>query len=125
VVGMVNMKQIFNEEFYQGLEGGILEGFGKLFPDNTRLFVYPELNSEGQLNNLDAVTVPENLRFLYQHLLDNGFIKAIESSDAALFKIYSRDVLKQLSRGLGDWQNALPDGVADEIIDKKLFGFRS
>lgn len=124
VVGMINMKQIFNEEFYQGLEGGILEGFGKLFPDNTRLFVYPELNNDGELSDLDAVTVPEKLRFLYQHLLENGFIKGIKSSDAALFKIYSREVLKQLSRGAGEWQNALPDGVANEIIDKKLFGFR-
>ena len=26
------------------VEGGILEGFGKLFPDNTRLLVYPELD---------------------------------------------------------------------------------
>ncbi|MDP5039576.1 MAG: TonB-dependent receptor, partial [Paraglaciecola sp.] len=42
VVGMVNIKQIFDEDTYRGVEGGILEGFGKLFPDNTRLFIYPE-----------------------------------------------------------------------------------
>ena len=44
VVGVINVKQIFDEDSYKGIEGGILEGFGKLFPDNTRLFVYPELN---------------------------------------------------------------------------------
>ena len=28
VVGMINLKQIFDEDFYRGVEGGILEGFG-------------------------------------------------------------------------------------------------
>ena len=41
VLGMINIKDIFDEANYQGVEGGILEGFSKLFPDNTRLFVYP------------------------------------------------------------------------------------
>lgn len=49
VLGIVNVKQIFDEHMYQGLEGGILEGFGKLFPDNTRLYVYPEMSTEGEL----------------------------------------------------------------------------
>jgi hypothetical protein len=48
-MGMVNVKQIFDENFYRGVEGGILEGFGKLFPDNTRLFIYPEMDEDCQV----------------------------------------------------------------------------
>ncbi|MBV7314167.1 TonB-dependent receptor [Shewanella sp. NIFS-20-20] len=125
VIGMVNIQQIFDDKFYEGLEGGILEGFGKLFPDHTRLFVYPELNDQGLMNDLTQVSVPSNLRFLYQHLLDNGFFTGIESSNPELFTIYSREILKQLSKGRGDWQHALPPVVADAIIEHKLFGFRS
>lgn len=124
VVGMINIKQIFDEEFYKGVEGGILEGFGKLFPDNTRLFVYPELNSEGELSEFTDVKVPEHLRFLYRHLLENGFIHGIDSSDINLFKIYSREILKQLVHGPGEWQKSVPSAVADEIMLKKLFGYR-
>ncbi len=124
VVGMINIKQIFNEDFYQSLEGGILEGFGKLFPDHTRLFVYPEIDKDGALNDLTKVKVPENLHHLYLHLLENGFIKGIECSDQKLFKIYSREILKQIDMGLGEWQESLPEGVAEEIIKHKLFGFR-
>lgn len=124
VVGMINIKQIFDVEFYRGLEGGILEGFGKLFPDNTRLFVYPELDDKGALNDLSNVTVPANLRYLYRHLVDNGFIKGIETSNIELFSIYSREILKQLARGSDEWKQALPDVVAQEVIKHKLFGYR-
>jgi hypothetical protein len=124
VVGMINIKQIFNEDFYKNLEGGILEGFGKLFPDHTRLFVYPELDSKGELNDITKVCVPDNLRHLYLHLLENGFIQGIDCSDRKLFEIYSREILKQIAMGEGEWQKALPEAIADEIVNNKLFGFR-
>jgi hypothetical protein len=124
VMGMVNVKQIFDEKFYRGVEGGILEGFGKLFPDNTRLFIYPEMVEDGQLTGFTDVKVPENLRFLYRHLLENGFLHGIECSDPALFSIYSRKILQQISSGQGDWQKDLPKGVAEEIIKNKFFGYR-
>ncbi len=124
VVGMINIKQIFNEEFYQSLEGGILEGFGKLFPDHTRLFVYPELDENGELNDLNKVVVPGKLRHLYLHLLENDFIKGIESSDHQLFEIFSREILKQLDMGTDEWQQSVPEGVAEEIIKNRLFGYR-
>lgn len=125
VVGMINVKQIFDEDFYRGVEGGILEGFGKLFPDHTRLFVYPELNEDGEISEFTDLKVPDHLRFLYRHLLENGFIFGIECSDKELFKIYSREVLKQLPKGRGNWENALPDGVVKEIVENKFFGYRN
>ena len=121
---MVNIKQIFDEDTYRGVEGGILEGFGKLFPDNTRLFIYPELTADGELSDFTAVKVQEHLRFLYRHLLENGFLAGIESSDVNLFKIYSREVLKQLKNGRGEWEKALPEEIVQEIIEKRLFGFK-
>ncbi len=124
VVGMINVRQIFNEDSYRGVEGGILEGFGKLFPDNTRLFVYPELNDIGEVSDFTDVKVQDHLRFLYRHLLENGFISGIECSDKDLFRIYSREVLKKISGGRGEWESALPDKVVNEIIENKFFGYR-
>lgn len=124
VVGMINVKQIFDEDFYRGVEGGILEGFGKLFPDHTRLYVYPELNEDGEISEFTDLKVPEHLRFLYRHLLENGFIFGIDCSDKELFKIYSREVLKQLPKGRGDWEKSLPEGVVKEIVENKFFGYR-
>ena len=124
VVGMINLKQIFDEDSYRGVEGGMLEGFGKLFPDNTRMFIYPELNAEGELRAFSDLKVQEHLRFLYRHLLENDFLTGIECSDPALFKIFSRDILKQLKSGAGEWQNSLPELVAEQIIEHGFFGFK-
>ncbi len=124
VLGIINIKQIFDEKSYKGVEGGILEGFGKLFPDNTRLFVYPELDDTGELSDFTTVKVQDHLRLLYRHLLENNFIFGIETSDKDLFKIYSREVLKQLPSGRGEWEQSLPEGVADEIIENRFFGYR-
>jgi hypothetical protein len=41
ILGISNLDLIFTEAYYEGLEGGILEAFAKLFPDNTRLYIYP------------------------------------------------------------------------------------
>ena len=124
VVGIVNIRQIFDENSYRGVEGGILGGFGKLFPDNTRLLVYPEVDQSGEYTDFKNITLSENLRYLYHHLLENNFIFGIESSDHALFNIFSRNVLKQLQNGRGKWEECLPDGVAEEIIKNRLFGYR-
>jgi hypothetical protein len=124
VVGISNIRQIFDEDSYRGVEGGILEGFGKLFPDNTRLLVYPEIDQDGEFVDFSNVVVPANLRFLYRHLLENHFIFGIECSDQQLFKIFSRNILKQLPNGRGDWEQSLPPGVADEIIANQFFGYR-
>ncbi|MDH5353601.1 MAG: TonB-dependent receptor [Gammaproteobacteria bacterium] len=124
VVGIVNIREIFDESSYRGVEGGILEGFGKLFPDNTHLLVYPEIDQFGNLRDYSNVDLPDNLQYLYKHLLKNNFILGIESSDHELFKIFSREILARLPNGRGDWEKSLPDGVADLIIEHKLFGYK-
>lgn len=124
VVGMINMKQIFDEHSYRGVEGGILEGFGKLFPDNTRMFIYPELNAEGEINEFSNLKVQDNLRFLYRHLLENDFLSGLETSDKNLFNIYSRDVLQELRAGKSSWEKSVPKLVAEQIINNGFFGFK-
>jgi hypothetical protein len=125
VVGMINMKQIFDEDSYRGVEGGILEGFGKLFPDNTCLFVYPELDADGEISAFEDIKVPDHLRYLYRHLVENKFISGINCGHKDLLRIYSREILKQLSKGRGDWEKYLPAGVADEIAKHQFFGFKN
>ena len=124
VLGMTNLKEIFDESKYVGVEGGILEGFGKLFPDNTRLYVYPELDGAGGIKDFKDIEIEPNMRFLYQHLLENKFITGIECGDPSLLNIYSRDVLAKLPQGRGEWEDSLAKKTAQHIIDKELFGFR-
>ncbi len=124
VVGMINVKEIFDESKYVGVEGGMLEGFGKLFPDNTHLFVYPELDGNGELRDFTSIEIESNVKYLYKHLLENNFVFGINCSDTELLSIYSRDVLAQLPSGRGEWENSLPQDTAERIVKNKLFGYR-
>lgn len=40
-VGINHLLAIFDERYYEDLEGGILEACGRLFKDNVKLYVYP------------------------------------------------------------------------------------
>ncbi len=40
-MGAASLRDLFKEEYYAGLEGGILEAFGKLFTKDLRIYVYP------------------------------------------------------------------------------------
>lgn len=124
VLGMINIKQIFDESMYEGVEGGILEGFGKLFPDNTRLFVYPELDASGDVRDFTTIMVPEHLRYLYRHLLENQFLFGINCSDPELLKIYSRQVLEKIENNNADWESSLPADTIEKIKENKLFGYK-
>ena len=40
-MGAGSLQELFTEQYYAGLEGGILEAFGKLFTKDLRIYVYP------------------------------------------------------------------------------------
>src|SRR5471030_1628358 len=40
-MGINNLLEIFNEKYYENLEGGILENFGRLFRQSVKLYIYP------------------------------------------------------------------------------------
>src|ERR1700726_1914474 len=40
-IGINHLLAIFNEKYYENLEGGILESFGRLFRNSVKLYVYP------------------------------------------------------------------------------------
>lgn len=125
VMGMDRLRAVFNQDFYKGVEGGILEGFGKLFPDNTIVFAYPELSKSGEEINLKNVTIPENLQFLFKHLKQNGFIRGISNSNPELFKIESKKVLKQLQENSNGWEESVPASVAKLIKERQLFDYNT
>ena len=126
VLGVPNVQDIFNEEYYEGLEGGILEAFGKLFPANTHLYVYPSRNLEtGELCTAETIELPANMRMLYQHMLVNQMILPLSGADEGLLNIFSRDVLKQITLGHGDWESEVPAEAAEMIIKNRWFNFDS
>jgi nicotinic acid mononucleotide adenylyltransferase len=122
VLSVLDFNYLFDEEYYDGLEGGILEAMGKLFSDNTNVYVYPTIR-DGKLITLDNVDVGEHQRFLLKHLVQNRSMVSADIVDVRNLDISARDLVKQISAGANDWQTSVPKTTANSIIKRKLFGY--
>jgi len=126
VLSARDFEYLFDEKYYDGLEGGILEAFGKLFPDNTHVYVYPARSqTDDELTTLHNVTVPDHLQHLLAHVIENKLMSAFEHYDEGHLHIDSRDVLARLQAGRGEWENDVPESIAQQIIERRLLGFDS
>lgn len=121
VLSVLDFDYLFNEQYYEGLEGGILEAMGKLFPDNTQVYVYPT-RAGGELISLENIRVPDHLRYLLRHLVSNRLMIASDRYREEHLHISARCIAEQIPRGRGDWEQQLPDIVTRQILERKLFG---
>ncbi|MBT8115214.1 MAG: hypothetical protein KJP04_07525 [Arenicella sp.] len=122
VLSVLDFDYLFAEKYYQGLEGGILEAFGKLFSDNTNVYVYPSI-CDGKLVTLDNVDVSDDLRYLLKYLINKKAMVSADIVDVKNLEISAREIIKLIPQGAGDWQKQVPAKTAKSIIKNKLFGY--
>ncbi len=122
ILSVLDFNYLFDDNYYSGLEGGILEAMGKLFPDNTHVYVYPaEVN--GELKTLDIVEVPDKYQYLLKHLTYNDLLVSSTVFNRDHLHISARQVIREIPRGPGDWETQVPELVRDQIIQRRLFGY--
>jgi hypothetical protein len=125
VMGVPSLHEIFDEKYYLNLEGGILEALGRMFKAGLKLFVYPgEDEKTGRLVTAGEVKVAPHLRHLYQHLLENGYIKEIEQFHREYLKIFPGDVLVKMQAGDPSWERMVPPEVSEIIKRRGFFGYQ-
>jgi hypothetical protein len=123
VMGIPSLRDLFDEKYYEHLEGGILESFGRLFKNDLKLFVYPLKDREtGQLITVQKFHVAPHLTNLYQHLVENGFIESIDFFQRDYLHIFSRDVLDKIRAADPSWKTMVPSQVAEMIEMRGYFG---
>lgn len=154
-MGINNLLEVFNEKYYEHLEGGILEAFGRLFRNAVKLYIYPmhqaayeryissaQSASTTNHSSLTASTganafsssvlitaknlqVMDHLRNLYAHLLENHYIDCIVGFDREILNVFSRDVLQRIKASDSTWERMVPEPVVNAIKKRGLFGYRS
>ncbi len=125
VMGIPNLREVFDEKYYEGLEGGILESFGRLFKNDLKLYVYPYLDpSMNLLTTVNEMEVPPNLVHLYKHLLENKFIEPIADYKKEYLGIFSRHVLTKIREHDHSWEEMVPKEVAERIKERRFFGYK-
>lgn len=123
VMGVPSLIDLFDEQYYEHLEGGILESFGRLFKNDLRLYVYPLLDDTNHLINVSRLRVASHLQNLYQHLVESGSIQSIDFYNKEYLPIFSRDVLRRIAQGDSSWENMVPAEVARMIKDRGYFDY--
>jgi hypothetical protein len=143
-MGINNLLEIFNEKYYESLEGGILESFGRLFRNAVKLYIYPMrkeayemyISQNGEvpvlpssssganvLINAKNVKIVDHLSNLYAHLLENHYIDCIVGFNGDILNIFSRDVLRRIRESDASWEAMVPKPVAETIKRRHLFGY--
>lgn len=122
-ISVLDFDAVFDEQYYGGLEGGILEAIGKLFPDNTYVYVYPSRRN-GELITLENVSVPDSQVYLLKYLIANDKMIPARDYEESNLHISARELVKQIPLGRGEWENCVPSSVATAIRERGLFGYR-
>ncbi len=121
-LGVPTLAQIFEEKYYQDLDGGILEAFGRLFRNDLRLYVCPARDRDsGEQVAASSLEVQPHLRHLYAYLYQNGFIRELAGIPEEHLAIFSHDVLERIRRGDPGWEQMVPEVVAAIIRRQRLF----
>jgi hypothetical protein len=149
-MGINNLLEVFNEKYYENLDGGILESFGRLFKNLIKLYIYPMRKSAydrycsanptvcpipilgTSLHPLAAdvwvnainLQVELHLRNLYAHLLENHYLAPIVGYDSSIMEIFSRDALNRIQSGQEGWESMLPEKAAAVIKERRLFNYK-
>ena len=124
VFGMPNLSEIFNEQYYLNLKGGILESFAQLFSRNVKIYIYPTLSKDNsKIISGREYQLPANLIDLYEYLWVNDKIEDIQNPNTKNPGIYSDEVLKMIHEKNPEWEKYVPEQVAIAIKEKHLFGY--
>jgi hypothetical protein len=124
IMGAMSLHQLFADHYYTALEGGILEAFGRLFKNNTRLYIYPFLDPETQiLYKVENFNITQTQKELYAYLVTSGLIRQLNQYDESILSIFSRDVLKRIKDNDVSWEQMVPPEICSTIIKRRFFGY--
>ena len=123
-MGVYNLIQIFDEKYYRHLSGGILEAFGKLFYRDLKVYMYPWKDEHGTLLNSENLKVHPRMKGMYKFFKNNGRLKDIKNYNPDILDVFSRKVLEKIRCAEEGWEDMLPEGIAEMIKEKRLFGYK-
>ena len=124
-MGVNNFVEIFDEQYYQDLGGGILEAFGKMYYNNLKVYLYPMKDDNGTVINSTNLKLHPRMKDFYKFFKYNGKVIDIFDFEEEYLNIFSRKILQQIRDGEPDWEKHLPEGIAELIKKNQMFGIKS
>ncbi|MCB0330682.1 MAG: hypothetical protein KDD70_13500, partial [Bdellovibrionales bacterium] len=139
LLGANNLYYLFDEQYYVHLHGGILEGFGRLFREQVKLYVYPMANelfakslsehegadvvpSQGmKFVTVENIQVQRKYQGLFFYLWDSRLITSIDKYSPELAQLHSSFVRKLIRENNPEWKKYVPAAAIPIIEEQKIF----
>ena len=123
ILGVDSLIDMFEEQYYRNLNGGIMEAFGVIVTRDIKFYLYPyKPNDKAKLLNSSNIPIHPRVKDIYNYLHSNGRIEDL-SYNPDVLGIFSKEVLRKIKECKdGSWEDCVPDGVAEIIKENKLFG---
>ena len=124
LMGIYTLHTIFDEKYYNTLNGGLLEAFGRGFGHNVKMYIYPALDVDSQkLYEVDNLEIDDYLRGLLDYMFKTNKVEGIREFDRNLLHIQSDAVLSKIGNGTMNWEDDVPHSVMKAIKFYNLFGY--
>ena len=125
ILGLTNLKEIFEAKFYRHLNGGILEGVGKMFNRDIKVYVYPSKpNKTSTLKTSQNINIQPRIKPLYDFFVFNKRIIDLQGYKAEYLNIFSKKVIKMIKQDKIGWEEMVPNYVDNIIKENNLFGYQ-
>ena len=125
ILGVANLQKLFDEAYYEELNGGILEAFGKLFKNKVKLYAYPSYRPDSQEIYTHAdLELPHHLSHLYNYLYETQRLCGLQPINTRHLDIASDDGLRMIKDGTQGWESMVPEKVSKAIKEKDLFDYQ-
>ena len=115
-----DVKNLLMPGYYEDLEGGLLEGMGKLFPDDTHVFVYPSIVDKQYLS-LSEIKLADKQQSLLNYLIDNQLLVDCPEINRENLAISSHVIHEMMREGVDGWQDWIDPRIVKQIESKGMF----
>jgi hypothetical protein len=120
IMGASHLDRLFDEKHYSDLDGGLLEGLGKLLDDQTRLYIYPH-KTEKTCTTTKTFFPDKKWLPIYQYFLTQKQITDISGCDEINEYLHSDFVRDLILKKDPKWEKMVPKVVRDQIKKENLF----
>lgn len=120
IMSAAHLEKLFDPQYYENLEGGLLEGLGKLLDQNNRVYVYPHKTDKSCMTS--ASFFPEKKWLpIYQYFKNEKEITDISGCDQTSEYLHSDFVRELIEKKDPRWESMVPAIVRDSIKKRNLY----
>jgi hypothetical protein len=124
VIGSKELLKLIQGRYKAFSHGSLLMAFGEMFSNNLKIFIYPAWDhSRSSIMTSENLPVPDGIKHLYKHLLENQLLIDIEDYKPEDLIVLPADVLDKIRADKSSWENYVPVPIATAIKQNCMFGY--